>query len=320
MYRGTQKTLKRSISSLQLRQWKHFQEVKVNADGVAEVKIDSVGNKNLVTNRLLNELSRLWEQQIDNNKAIKAVVFSADKPGCFVAGSDLKEVAAYDKKLAEYSSLQGQRLFRKLRKSNLPLVAAIDGLCLGSGLEWAMNCDYRIASDSSDTLLGFPEVSFGLIPWFGGTQKLPPLVGLKESVNMLTTGETVSAHQAKHIGLVDDVVSPSKLQSIAIARAKELADKTLNAKKPKRFRQFLDRTYPGRAILLRQARKRAKKSGCLKSRLVIIDCVEKLYTSVLNPRDAYSYEAMQFARLVASDESRSLAALLKENRKQEIWG
>lgn len=101
-------------------------------------------------------------------------------------------------------------------KSKLPFVAAINGSALGGGLEWAMYCDYRIATTSPKTVLGLPEVKLGLMPGMAGTYHLPKLVGYQTALDLILTGKNVRPDKAKKMGLVDMVVDPASLESVAI--------------------------------------------------------------------------------------------------------
>src|SRR5258705_4945818 len=109
----------------------------------------------------------------------------------------------------------------------VPVVAAIHGACLGGGLETALACRYRVASEHAKTVLALPEVQLGLIPGAGGTQRLPRLVGLQNALDMILTSRNVRAKKALQMGLVDELVHPAILIDVAIDRARKLADKSL---------------------------------------------------------------------------------------------
>ncbi|XP_049614019.1 hydroxyacyl-CoA dehydrogenase trifunctional multienzyme complex subunit alpha a isoform X2 [Syngnathus scovelli] len=105
-------------------------------------------------------------------------------------------------------SQEGQKMFEKIEKSPIPIVAAINGSCLGGGLEFAISCQYRIATKSRKTILGTPEVMLGLLPGAGGTQRLPQMVGLPGAFDMMLTGRNIRADKAKKMGLVHQLVDP----------------------------------------------------------------------------------------------------------------
>lgn len=126
---------------------------------------------------------------------------------------------------------QGQVLMDRLAGLRKPVVAAINGACLGGGLEVALACSYRIATSSPKTKLGLPEVMLGLLPGSGGTQRLPRAVGIQEAISLMTQGKSLDATRARKAGLVHEVVDPHALEAVALAAALELVAGTLKAPK-----------------------------------------------------------------------------------------
>jgi enoyl-CoA hydratase/carnithine racemase len=119
-------------------------------------------------------------------------------------------------------TMKAHHFFNDIKtKSKLPFVAAINGSALGGGLEWAMYCDYRIATTSPKTVLGLPEVKLGLMPGMAGTYHLPQLVGYQTALDMILTGKNVRPDKAKKMGLVDMVVDPASLESVALEQVGE---------------------------------------------------------------------------------------------------
>jgi len=161
----------------------------------------------------------------EKDPAVKAVVFISGKKDNFVAGAKIDFLQTI-KTAAEATaaSRQGQQGFDRLDAFPKPVVAAIHGACLGGGLEWALACDYRIATDSPKTTLGLPEVQLGLIPGAGGTQRLPALIGAQAALDLILTGKNVKPAKAKKLGLVDEVVPAPLLRSLAVRRARELSE------------------------------------------------------------------------------------------------
>src|SRR5690606_5318782 len=138
----------------------------------------------------------------------------------FIAGADLKLLRVISsREKAEELSRAGQRALERLASSKKPFVAAIHGACLGGGLEVALACHGRVATNDPRTRLGLPEVQLGLLPGLGGTQRLPRLVGLQASLDLMLTGRQLDARRARKIGLVDEVVARPVLESAAIERA-----------------------------------------------------------------------------------------------------
>jgi enoyl-CoA hydratase len=143
----------------------------------------------------------------------------------FSAGADVKEISALTS--PEKFSADGQQLFNKIQYHNKPVIAAINGFCLGGGLELAMACHIRIASEQAK--LGLPEINLAIIPGFGGTQRLPRLVGRAKAIQMILTGDMIDAKEAQSVGLIDSVTSEAELMNVATAIGEKIAAKSLPA-------------------------------------------------------------------------------------------
>lgn len=194
-------------------------------NGILEVRIDREDQPvNSLSRAALNDLRELVAH-IRDDPTITGVVFQSSKPGNFIAGADLKELKTLlNAEAAREISQLGQQVFSELESLNVPTVALISGACLGGGLEFAMACRYRIADDSPKTLLGLPEVQLGLIPGWGGTVRLPRLVGFIEALPLILSGKKLNPHQAKKRGLVHDVVSTEALHHVGRQFLKKLSD------------------------------------------------------------------------------------------------
>jgi len=204
---------------------------------------------------------------------------------------------------------QGQVIFAQLEQLKVPVVAAINGACLGGGLELAMACHARICSDNPKTALGLPEVQLGLLPGGGGTQRLPKLVGVQKALDMMLTGKQLRAKQALKAGLVNDVVP----NSILITTAEKMA-LAGNFKQAVKFKsstanKFLEGTSVGRGIVYKQATKTvlSKTKGNYPAPLKIIECVKTGMEQ--SPAKGFQIEAENFAELVMSPESAQLRNL-----------
>lgn len=173
---------------------------------------------NILSRTVLDELAKHLDE-IDGCEDIYGLVIVSGKPGIFIAGADIREfvasVGASKAEIAEMSQ-RGQQLFARLSSGRYMSVAAIDGVCVGGGAELAVWCDRRILSTGPKTELGFPEVKLGIFPGWGGTVRLPRIVGLGNAVEMITSGDSVSAPAAAKMGLADDVTSPDDLVAAAI--------------------------------------------------------------------------------------------------------
>lgn len=179
----------------------------LGGDGILKVRVDRRDKSaNALSKAMLEEFERLIAE-IRRNVAVRGVMFLSGKSGSFIVGADVTEMKTMTggAEAAELSKL-GQRVFELLETMHVPTIALISGACLGGGLEFAMSCRYRIADDHVKTLLGLPEVKLGLIPGWGGTVRLPKLVGLVEALPMILTGRMLSGRQARSKGLVHDMV------------------------------------------------------------------------------------------------------------------
>ena len=189
-------------------------------DAVALVTIDNPP-MNALSSALLDELEAEIEA-LDADADVRVIVLRGAGERAFVAGADIKEFPALRESAAEGGSARGiQRVGHRMDASDTPFVAAIRGFCLGGGLELAMCCDVRIASD--DAQLGQPEIKLGLIPGGGGTQRLPRLVGIGRAQYLNMTGDFIDARTAYDWGLVEKVVPRDELRETALGIAGTIA-------------------------------------------------------------------------------------------------
>ena len=179
---------------------------------------DPAKGANILSSSVLDELAGHLDE-LEKKKDLAGLIFASAKPGIFIAGADLREFVAWiDSPAEEVQQFcrRGQELFARFTKAPFVTVAAIDGLCLGGGAELAVWCDRRILTDSPKTQYGFPEVKLGLYPGWGGTARLPRIVGLSNAVEMITGGANVNGAEAYKMGLAATVVKPEQLQQAAI--------------------------------------------------------------------------------------------------------
>ena len=285
-----------------------------HVDGIAVVTIDLPGEPvNKVTAGLRADFAAIFDQ-LGADTSVRGVVLASGKPDTWIAGADIDEFLTMQSPAdAEALSRGGQELLARLESLTIPVVAAIHGACLGGGLETALACRYRVASDHPKTVLALPEVQLGLIPGAGGTQRLPRLIGLQRALDMILTGRTVRARKAYQMGLVDELVHPAILGDIAIDRARKLADKTLGPRRRPKDRGaagFLLEANPiGRAIVFRKAREAllAKTHGHYPAPVAAIHAVQTGYEK--GREAAYREEARCFGEMAASDVSKQLIFL-----------
>lgn len=239
----------------------------LGSDGIGELVFDLPGEK---VNKLwlpqLEELEKILDQ-LATRKDIQVLVIRSGKPDVFIAGADLKsfEGAFKDRSKLENGIRLGHRVFNKIENLPFPTIAVIQGPCLGGGMELALACTYRVATDSPKTLLGLPETSLGITPGWGGTQRAPRLVGLLEGMNLILTGKPIKALKAYKIHLVDALV-PAEFQDEKIAEfvASVLTEsgrkKVLARRKSKGLQHWLLEANPlGRAFVYWKAEKDIRK-------------------------------------------------------------
>jgi 3-hydroxyacyl-CoA dehydrogenase/enoyl-CoA hydratase/3-hydroxybutyryl-CoA epimerase len=225
-------------------------------NGIAVVTFDLPGEPvNKLSAAVKIEFEALFIRLRDET-TIRAAVLISGKPDNFIAGADIEEFTALTTRAAaERLSFEGQELVSRIETLAKPVVAAIHGACLGAGLELALACHYRIATDHPKTQLGLPEVQLGLIPGAGGCERLPRLIGARAALDMILSGKNERAPKALRMGLVDEVVPRSILVGTALAAADRLAREGLPKRPPKTGIQglLLDRTGPGRRLVYRSA-------------------------------------------------------------------
>jgi 3-hydroxyacyl-CoA dehydrogenase / enoyl-CoA hydratase / 3-hydroxybutyryl-CoA epimerase len=194
--------------------------------GVAVITFDLPGEPVNKVNRAVKDELLATFDRLERDPAVRAAVLISGKRDNFIAGADIEEFleikTAGD---AERLSRDGQTMLDRIERGK-PVIAAIHGACLGGGLEAVLACAYRIATDHPKTVLALPEVQLGLIPGAGGTQRLPRTVGLQAALDMILTGKNVRAKKAFQMGFVDELVHPSILRTVAVQRAREVADGT----------------------------------------------------------------------------------------------
>ncbi|MDX1676971.1 fatty acid oxidation complex subunit alpha FadJ [Arsukibacterium sp.] len=283
--------------------------LNIRDDQVAVITMDIPGESmNVLKASFADEIDDILNT-IQKNSGIKGVVFISGKKDSFIAGADISMLDNCDTAgQAEDIARMGQQMFDRLEQMKIPVVAAINGPCLGGGLELAMACHARVATDSEKTVLGLPEVQLGLLPGSGGTQRLPRLVGVQKALDMMLTGKQLRAAQAKKAGLIDEVVPATILLDAAVKRA--LRGKSQPAVKKKGFlAKLLENTSPGRNLVFSQALKQTlkKTQGNYPAPIRIIDVVRKGQDS--GYAAGLAAEATAFGQLCMTDESAALRSL-----------
>ncbi len=177
--------------------------VETDEQGIAVVTVDRPDKLNALNDELLNELAEVFKQ-ITIDESIKGCILTGSGEKAFVAGADIKELRGLNEHHGRMKSQKGQQIFQSIEDTRKPIIALIDGYALGGGAELAMACHLRIATRKA--VFGLPEIGLGLIPGYGGTQRLPRIVGQAKALELILTGKRLSAEQAKQLGLVNTVV------------------------------------------------------------------------------------------------------------------
>jgi len=283
-----------------------------NENGIAVITFDLPGEPvNKLTAAVRVEIEALLIRLRDD-ASTRAVVLISGKPDSFIAGADIEEFTALTSQdAAERLSFEGQETVSRVETSHKPIVAAIHGACLGGGLEFALACHYRIATDHPKTQLGLPEVQLGLIPGAGGCQRLPRLIGVRAALDMILTGKSERAGKALRLGLVDELVPPSILRRVAVLAADRLAREGLPQRTPKGGAAglLLDRTGLGRRLVYRGARKQVLKrtGGHYPAPLAALEVVRVSLEQGVTAGLAEEHRA--FGELAVGDVSRKLVQI-----------
>jgi enoyl-CoA hydratase/long-chain 3-hydroxyacyl-CoA dehydrogenase len=293
------------------RNFEYFDNVEVK-EGVALIKFNGPAKMNTISAGMQSEVQKIFGE-LKTNKDVKAVVFLSSKPDNFIAGADIDMIKGVtDKKDLKAMTMKAHEFWDELKKMKIPLVAGINGVALGGGLEWTMYCDYRVATTSKKTSLGLPEVKLGLLPGMGGTYHLPKLVGVTTALDMILTGKNVKPDKAKKMGLVDLVVDPASLEQVCIRQAQGLVNGTVKPTQRKKdlMARIMEDT-PVRSYVFKKAKEQVDKNsgGHYPSPYAILDVIETGMSK--SKKEHLEYEATKFAELAGTPESAALIGIFK---------
>ena len=250
----------------------------VDEDGIAVITINQEDKLNALSATVVGELNKAF-RQARGDAAVKGVVLTGAGTKSFVAGADIQQFPDLDALEGHRFALRGQAVFNRIEEMPKPVVAAVNGFALGGGCELAMACHLRIASENAS--FGQPEVNLGIIPGYGGTQRLPRLVGHGIAMELVLTGARISAERAYEIGLVNKVVPQEEL----LDAAKEMI-RTIASKAP----------------------------------LAVGMALEALRVADLPLRDGLRHEAALFGQACATDDFKEGVAAFLERRKADFQG
>ncbi len=290
--------------------------IEVDEEGVAVITINLPGDEvNRLNNQSMQEIEEFLNKQDEreiikeDDEEIQAAVIISGKKDDFISGADVGEfLKIHSSDQARTISLRTQDIISRIENFRFPFVSAINGACLGVGLEIALACVYRIATDDSKTSFALPEVQLGLIPSGGGTQRLPRLIGIKEAIDMILTGKILNHKQALKMGLVDEVVPREILLQIAKKRALQIATRELKPRRPSRnlIELILEGNAIGRRALFNKERKKitSKAQNYNPASLMALEAIETGMNYSFNR--GLHVESVYFSELVMSDSSRQL--------------
>jgi enoyl-CoA hydratase/3-hydroxyacyl-CoA dehydrogenase len=201
---------------------KHYEFLIVKKEeGIGWITLNRPHRLNTLTSEMVDEMHSVLDD-FEADKAIKCIVITGAGEKAFSAGADVTAFTGLTPATAVEASAKGQELYSRFEKISKPVIASLNGYALGGGLEMALACDFRIASENAE--MGQTESKLGLIPGWGGTQRLVRIIGLAKAKELIMLGERIPAEEAARIGLVNKVVPRAKLQEETVALARKLAD------------------------------------------------------------------------------------------------
>lgn len=304
-------------------------KLEMHDDGIAVLRFDVPGATHNTITAAFGEQFDAMLETVAHDTEITALVIISDKPGSFLAGADIDELEKVESAAeAEALSTAAQAAFRRLSRLHVPVIAAIDGACLGGGLELALACDVRIAADTPGTALGVPEVMLGLLPAAGGTQRLPDLIGIAAALDLMLTGKQIRPSKAGRLGLVDQVVAGEALfaSALACARGAIKSGRRGPLAAAARVRErlgegqagvtqmALEDNRVGRGVLFDQARKKLQRQT--RGNYPAPERILEVVATGCRPskkgeakKAGYAAEARAFGELAISPESRALRSV-----------
>ncbi|MDX5347968.1 MAG: enoyl-CoA hydratase-related protein [Hymenobacteraceae bacterium] len=249
-----------------------------NQDGIMVITINRPTKMNALNIDTVEEIQTAMQEVYDNDE-VRGVIFTGEGEKAFVAGADISEIAELNEMVGRRFAERGQGVFDMIENCTKPVIAAVNGFALGGGCELAMACHIRVASENAR--FGQPEVNLGIIPGYGGTQRLTQLVGKGKALELMLTGDMVNARDAQQLGLVNHVVPQEDLMT----KAYEIMQKIMT--------------------------KAPLAAG------LVIECVNAVYDK---EEDGYQTEANAFSRCCGSEDFREGTSAFLEKRKPEFRG
>ncbi len=295
--------------------------LQIDKNGVANLIFDLPNEKiNKLSAPVLAELEKAVNV-IDGNKAIRVLIITSNKKDIFIAGADINEIKDIrDPADALAKVSRGQNILTKIAQLKIPTIAVINGACLGGGLELALACQYRVGIVNKKTTLGLPEVNLGIIPGFGGTQRLPRLVGLQESLRIILSAKAIDNKKAFKIGLVDDLIREEFLEEklghfvTEILKNGEENHYLKRRKEAKKKRFIFESLLFGKYFIFYLVRKDlfGKTKGQYPAPFYALEVVKRTYGRTYGTR-GFKVELDAFCELVIGDISKNLIEIFFTN-------
>ncbi|MBF4433832.1 fatty acid oxidation complex subunit alpha FadJ [Vibrio anguillarum] len=283
----------------------------IDEQNIAWLAIDVPGEKmNTLQAAFAQEMQEVFATLEAQKTSLKGMVIHSLKPDNFIAGADVRMLnACQSASEAQALAKQGQEMFQTLSDLPFPVVAAIHGPCLGGGLELALACHYRVCSDADITRLGLPEVQLGLLPGSGGTQRLPRLIGLLPSLDLILTGKQLRAKKAKQLGVIDACVAETILLDVAKKYVLDNSGKKRHQANTSAKEKLISHTQLGRKLIFDQAAKKTKQKT--RGNYPAADAILEVIRHGLDRgfKAGLELEAKRFGDLVMSSESKALRSI-----------
>ena len=277
---------------------------------------------NVFTSEVLDELEAFVEEVATSK--LKALFIESAKENIFIAGADIKSIqSAKDEASVRAFVQQGEELFNRVEQLPFPTVAVIDGACLGGGLELALACNYRLATNHAHTRIGLPEVNLGIIPGFGGTQRLTPLVGYAKAMELIVGGKQLKGDKALKLGVVDASVPRGYLAFKKEEYIAEILTDTLEAKilKQRKGVKWYETLLPVRLLIASLAKRTVLKKthGHYEAPLVAIEVLRKSYGKSLEQGLKLERDAITKLALTTTSKNLVELFLISETLKSESF-
>lgn len=286
-------------------------------EGCGILTLDTPNEKvNILSTPVMLELNKFLDE-LNSRTDLQALILLSGKEGNFIAGAKIEEIENItDPKDGAEKAAMGQAVFSKIAALPFPTIAVIDGACVGGGLELVLACDYRLARDSEKTRIGLPEVRLGIIPGFGGTQRLPRLIGIQRALDFILTGKLVDAPRAYRAGIVDRIIPkefpPQQLRRLSLGFAQETQNAAVREKIIARRNRanpqtvLLEKNVLGRKVLFDQARRRtlAETKGHYPAAELALEAVDKGFSK--NITEGLKIEAELLGKAVVTNVSKNL--------------